>query len=278
MTMATQKKTSENGQRKITIIFGYGLFVAALAAVIVSTIIPLSTMLLNPVVNRLNVIATLIIFVAGAIIPFLVAYIIGDRTTRAKNKVTHHYNGVLFAVMAYWLSLFFSLIGPFAVDPIRGAIPELWMLQVANSWPILATIVIITIIAVSYHARKQKEGTSVLQYRPYQFVLLVSFIAPLILPLPQITDGYILTQLLSIGALAIFIGISYIVLRKIQPLKQARLTHAIVAVTFGIVSMQFAAQLIRDVPYTIFMAIAIIGAAVWVLYLWLSVHSTSKTK
>jgi MFS family permease len=279
--MATQKKVSENGQRKITIIFGYGLFVAALAAVIVSTVIPLSRILLNPVANRLNVTAMLITFVAAAIIPFLVAYIIGDRTTRAKNKVTHHYNGILFAVMAYWLTLLFSFIGPFVATPIRQVIPAFWMLQVVNTWPVLLTIIIIAIIAFSYHARKKKEGTSVLQYRPYQFVLLVSLVAPLILNLSQIAGGYLLTSLLNIGVPAIFIGISYIALRKIQPLKQARLTHAIIAFTFGIVSMQFAAQLVINLPVTtVFTALAMtaVGVAVWVLYLWLSVHATNKTK
>lgn len=278
--MSKQKAAADTSQRKITVFFGYTLFIAAIAAVIASTIIPWSTLLFSPGVRHLNVLSTLFAFVAAAIVPFLVAYIIGDKTTRSKNKLTHHYNGVLFGVMAYWLSLFFSSVGSYTIAPIRKAFPEFWVSSLVNSWPILATIIVIAIVAVAYHARKQKAGESVLQYRPYQLLLLLSFIAPFTLTLPQLVDGQLLSSVLNIGVPAVFIGISYATLKKAQSSKRARLTHAIIAVTFGILTMQFVAQLIHDITYNTFTTFALIamGAAVWVLYLRLSVRFAKKIR
>jgi hypothetical protein len=268
--MATRKQTTENSQRKITIIFGYSLFVMALVTVIVSTVIPWSILLLDSTVKHLNVIITLLSFIAAAIVPFLVAYIMGDKTTRTKNKVVHHYNGVLFGVVAYWLSLFFSSIGSSTVSPVRQAIPEFWMSTVVNSWPILANILVITIIAMSYHARPQKAGESVLQYRPYQVLLLSSVIATLALTQQYLADGYQLIGLLYIAISAIFIGISYMVLRKVHPFKLARLSSAIVAFSFGIITMGFAGQLASVIGYNILTTLAVTGISLvaWALYLW----------
>lgn len=278
--MATQRQTSENSQRKITIIFGYSLFVAALVTVIVSTVIPWSMILFNPVAKQLNIIATLLSFVAAAIVPFLVAYIIGDKTTRTKNKVAHHYNGVLFGVVAYWLSLFFIFLGSSTVAPIRQAIPEVWMATVVNSWPILANILVITIIAVSYHARTQKAGESVLQYRPYQVLLLSSVVATLALTQQYSADGYQLIGLLYVAISAIIIGISYVVLRKAHPFKLARLSSAIVAFSFGIITMGFAGQLASYVGYNTLTTLSVtcIGLATWALYLWLVVRLARRVK
>jgi len=277
--MTKQKKVSVNSQRKITVVFGYGLFVAALVAVTVSTIIPWSLMLLNPSAKHLNVVTILATFVAAAIIPFLVAYIVGDKITRTTNKVTHHYNGVLFAVMAYWLSLLFSSIGSLSIAPIRETSPEFWVSSVINLWPILATIIVISVIAVSYHMRTQKAGESVLEYRPYQFVLTASLIAPLLLTLPQIADGYLLASFLNIIVPAIFIGISYMTLRKVQQIKRIRLTYAIVAVSFGIIAMQFAGQMTGNMPYGALVSVmAAVGAIVWASFLGLSVRQSCKVR
>ncbi len=278
--MAKQKRAIENYQRKVTIIFGYVLFTTAIAAVIVSTIIPWSNLLFSPGIKHLNVLSTLFALVAAAIVPFLVAYIIGDKTTRSKNRLAHHYNGVLLGVMAYWLSLFFNAISSYTVMPIREAVTEYWISTVINAWPIIATIAIIAIIAIGYHARTQKAEESILQYRPYQLVLLASLTAPLVLTLPQIVDGYLLASFLNIGIPIMFVAISYAILKRLQLLRRVRLTHAIIAVTFGIVAMQFAAQLMRDAYYntvTTFVMVAI-GVTVWVLYLWLSLRQLRKAR
>ncbi len=278
--MATKKPITDTSQKKITIIFGYSLFVVAIIAMIVSTVIPWSMLLLNATVNHLNIIMILLSFIAASMVPFLVAYVIGDKITRTKNKVTHHYNGVLFGVLAYWLSMFFSYASSSTVMAIRKAVPQVWLSEIIISWPILATIAIITIIAVRYHARTQKAGESVINYKPYQVLLLASVVALLALTQLSASDGYQLYAALYTGVFALFIGVSYLVFKKVYPLKSVRLTNAIVAFSFGSIAMGFVGQLISVVGYNILGTLAItgIGIAVWALYLCLVVRSAKKAK
>jgi len=271
--MATRTQISELSRQKVTVIFGYSLFATAIMAVIISTVIPLGTILFSPHVKQLNVWMILIAFVAAAIVPFLVAYIIGDKATRAKSKVTHHYNGVLFGALAYWLSQLFVSIGALPFRAIWGTIDSVWAAPVANIWPILATIVVIAIVAVSYHSRKQKAGESVLQYTPYQLLLFGSVLISLVLSQQYITEGsQIIGGLLNIAVPLILIGISYTSIARVYPRKPARLVVAIVAVTFGYLAMQLAMELTYNVTYSVFLGIVatVIGVAVWVGYVRLS--------
>jgi hypothetical protein len=279
--MATKKQKSNIAQQKITIIFGYSLFIVAIIAMIVSTVIPWSALLLNATVNHLNVMMILLSFIAAAMVPFLVAYIIGDKITRTKNKVTHHYNGVLFGVLAYWLSMFFSYAGSSTVMAIRRAIPQVWLAEIVISWPILATITVIAFIAVRYHARIQKAGESVITYKPYQVLLLTSVVALLALMQLSASDGYQLYAMLYVGVFALFIGITYLVFKKVHPLKSIRLTDAIVAFSFGIIAMGFAGQLTSTVNYTtpVTIAISSLGFLVtWVLYVWLIARLANRVR
>jgi len=275
--MATHTQSNQD-TRKTTIIFGYSLFAAAIATLIIGTILPWTTLIFNPTTIKLNVLTTLFVFITAAIVPFLAAYIIGDKSTRVKNKTTHHYNGVLFGVLTYWISLFFSSIGSLTLNPIREAIPQYWISTIVGSWPILATVLTVAIIAIAYHAHPQRTAGSVLQYRPYQLVLLVSLIAPFALTLPQISSSYLLYTIINITVPFLFVGISYLVLKRAQVSRRARLAHAIVAVTFGILALQFTAQLTSLFQYNTLISYVMTaaGAAVWVLYLWLCVRKKSR--
>ncbi len=270
--MPVPKQTTKNSQRKITVIFGYSLFVVALLTVIVSIIIPWSAILMNPDAKHLNVIIILLSFISAAIVPFIVSYIIGDKTTRTRNRVTHHYNGILFGVVAYWLSIFFSSIG--ALAPIMRTIPGIWMVAAVNAWPILATIFVITIIAINYHARPQKTGQSVLRYKPYQILLISSVIATLILTQQYSAEGYqAIGVLLNIVVPTVFIAISYLMFKKAYTSRPARLSSAIVAFSFGFTAMSFSAQIGSVAGYTVLTTLmaTIIGLATWIIYLRLIV-------
>ena len=252
----------------------------AVVAVILSTIIPWGGLLFNPHVKQLNVWMILIAFVAAAIVPFLVAYIIGDKATRVKNKVTHHYNGVLFGALAYWLSQLFASIGTLPFQVSGAVVDTTWAAPIANMWPIVATIILITIIAVSYHAKKQKVGESVLQYRPYQVLLFLSVIVSLVLSQQFLAEGYQLTGgLLNIAVPLVLIGISYRVIAKAYPSKLARLVVAIVAVTFGYLAMRLSMELTYNVAYSVFLGIVatVIGVAVWLGYLWGVRHAANNS-
>ena len=269
--MATRTQISERSRQKTTIIFGYSLFATAVVAVILSTVIPWGKLFFNQHVKHMSVLMILIAFVAAAIVPFLVAYIIGDKATRAKNKVTHHYNGVLFGTLAYWLSQLFASIGTLPFQVSGAAVDTTWAAPIANMWPIVATIILITIIAVSYHAKKQKVGESVLQYRPYQVLLFLSVIVSLVLSQQFLAEGYQpIGGLLNIAMPLVLIGISYMVITKAYPRKLSRLVVAIVAVTFGYLAMRLAMELTYNITYSVFLGIVatVIGVTVWVGYLW----------
>lgn len=227
---------------------------------------------MNPDAKHLNVIIILLSFISAAIVPFIVSYIIGDKTTRTRNRVTHHYNGILFGVVAYWLSIFFSSIG--ALAPIMRTIPGIWMVAAVNAWPILATIFVITIIAINYHARPQKTGQSVLRYKPYQILLISSVIATLILTQQYSAEGYqAIGVLLNIVVPTVFIAISYLMFKKAYTSRPARLSSAIVAFSFGFTAMSFSAQIGSVAGYTVLTTLmaTIIGLATWIIYLRLIV-------
>ena len=160
------KKNKQSDKfKKITIIFGYSLFALLVLATTISTIIPFGSMLLNPTVRHLNVAVLLVSLVAGAILPPLVSYLIGDRATHSKSKLDHHFNGVLFGIASYWLSTFFFFIASDVISNIRSAFSEPLATAIV-SWPILPTLIILTAVAFGY-VKSKKKVVSVLEYKPY---------------------------------------------------------------------------------------------------------------
>ena len=91
----TKTKIQKNS---ITVRFGYALFALMVLSVVTSTIIPLSQALSYPTARHLNIWLMLLSFSAAAVLPLLVSYLIGDKVTHNKNKLLHHYNGVLFGL------------------------------------------------------------------------------------------------------------------------------------------------------------------------------------
>src|SRR5680860_1153970 len=162
------KKILEN-QIKTTTAFGYSLFIINLIAVAISSV-TFGAVLFEPNVNRFNVAILLIFIVSHLILPTLVSYIVGDKAARAKNKLLHHYNGVLFGLAAYWFSMLFSNLGSIVPNPVNENTPFI-LARIISAWPILATIVVMTFVAIIYN-RKPKNNNTMLQYLPYQIVLI----------------------------------------------------------------------------------------------------------
>ena len=275
LNMKKKNKQSSNSQMNITVLFGYSLFAISLLAVIISTIIPSVVGFFNPVDQYLDI-AGIILIVAIDILPALVSYFIGDRATHVKNRILHHYNGVLFGIAAFWLSLLFSTVG---VDVISSVVAPSFppnfpsfIYEIISAWPIVATILVMALVAVGY-SRNQKNKASVLQYRPYQLVLLGAVIGNFIysltnqyLYMPNIE--YVLENILSILVTIVLIGISYKLLSKAQPLRSARLSNAIVAVSMGLITISILSELDSYFAENIF-ALLTVGLLVWAAYLWL---------
>lgn len=278
-----KKKKLELTHQKVIVWLGYMLFGVIIIGTILSTVIPWSQLLLQPYVRHWNVSILLLTLVAGAILPVLIAYFIGDKTTRGKNKLMHHYNGVLFGVLAFWLSLLFSFIGSNILNTLRMSNLPDSLVSVISMWPILATVIILVVIAIT-HTRSHKNG-SVLTYTPYQALLLVcvavSSALPLIIYLAMTRDNYF-QNLLSVIVPVVFILISYLILRKRN--KETRINHLMLAtliVSMGLITVNVVNQVLPygvfiDDPINIISSVVsiIVGVAVWIFCLWSARHTS----
>jgi len=261
------KQANLSSQRNVTVFFGYSLFVLTLVAVTVSTVIPLGNLFFSPSVRHFNVALTLASFVAAAILPPLVSYILGDRSTHNKNKVSHHFNGVLFGIASYWLSLLSGLMGSMTISLVRDNFAEPWA-TVINGWPILAIILVMAVVATTYaHSRKDKG--SVLQHVPYQIVLIAGMVSTFV----YLSTGQYYMQdfawLVSARYIVVptaMIAISYKSLAKAQPSRLSRLTFAVVAVSIGFIAMTTAGQFISYLT-TNELVPMFVGVIVWLVYL-----------
>ncbi len=239
--MKKQSKRTEKTQR-ITIVFGYTLFILSLITLTISTIIPFGLYFFDPDVHHLNIAILLISLVAGAVLPPLASYFIGDRATHVKSKSEHHFNGVLFGIASYWLSLFFNFIESAMLPGIRSAVSEPWATVIAG-WPILATLVIMVMVAIGY-VKNRKKQPAVLGYVPYQLVLFAGLVATFVyILLHQYTATWV-TSLLYVIVPVILVGGSYIILpAKQYSSSMVRLTVAVVAVSIGFIASTIAGQL-----------------------------------
>lgn len=262
-------------QRKVTVVFGYGLFLLTLVMLIVFTVIPFTSLLFNPTVTRhFNALIILISLTLGAIFPTVISYVMGDSATHSKNKTSHHYNGVLFGLASYWLAILFMFIRIETTPNIMMSIAEPWSSIIA-SWPVLATIIVMLFVSITY-AKNQKNKSSVLQHRPYQVVLVGSF-AVLSVYLTIAGDYSIgILALASIASLIlqiILIIVAYKVLSKSRPTKAVRLSEAVITITISGIAVSLASQLIGQLSPLItvfdFVVPQLVGICVWAVYLWL---------
>lgn len=273
LTMVKNKQKLNKNQYKITVLFGYGLFAFTVLTLIFSTIIPFGSALFYPTARHLSIIVLLIAFIAVAILPALLAYILGDKATHAKNKNLHHYNGVLFAVASYWLAFLFSSI-------TYGWYMEVSQLQppfsslVGFLMPIVLAIAVMMVVAIAY-AKKQKGSVSVLEYRPYQLVLAGSIVAFMLdmLRYQDVTNNTILISLAYTIIPVILTAVSYWVLPKAKASRWAHFTDALIAMSFATISATLISTAIAymdlRLPYTVESWIAYsLALVIWLTYLY----------
>lgn len=259
-------------QEKITITFGYGLFFINIIVALVY-LFSFGNILSSPDINRFNVVILLIFITANAILPTLISYIVGDKTAHAKNLKQHHYNGVLFGIAAYLLSMVFSNIQGTISSlslPIFADIPTILWFTI-GSWPIAATIAVMAFIAVTYN--RNNKHNSMLQYRPYQLVLLGSVIGTLIYNIiaPYINAqnfDYLSGSLAFASITIIMIGISYKSMFNASKSVLAHIAHSIIAVTIALATITLVGQITYPLGFDFYGQTAgFAGLMTWVIYL-----------
>lgn len=261
-------KHNNSIQQRITVYFGYGLFLFTIVAILVS-LAPLAWMLANPKVLHWSVIATMTTFILAAIVPPLVGYFIGDTSTRQKSKLTHHYNGVLFAILGYWITVIVGA-GMFFVDinAISFGMPTY---IVGSFLPVVVALVALIILGIFY-ARHTKHQHSLLKYLPFRIGLLVTVGALFVISGISIASGTsygaelqgsIAVLFLPVVMIAILVAFGAWGMGKANGTVGERLVKSIITLSYAFIAMTFITQLLWFNPALASWGI-VVGIALWV--------------
>lgn len=267
-----KKQKQVDGIKRVTVALGYSLFALLLLALVLSTILPFGSMLFNPATKHFTVAVILVSLVAGAVLPALISYFIGDRSTRSKSLIDHQFNGVLFGIAAYWVSYFFILINSSNIESLRKLFTEP-LIPVISGWPILATILVMSAIAMRY-ASQRKRQASLLESRLYQLVLFGGIIAVLAYALIYSSrsgsDSFVASLLENLVTPIVFFGIACAALLGRGVKKSSRLTLAAIALSLSYIASSVDGQLFPDAAFSLYPFLPLaIGLVVLVMYLLL---------
>jgi len=275
---AVKASKSNDRQMRVTVYFGYGLFLLTFLALVLSAI-PWLRFYEIEGVKYLNITMLLISFVFTALAPPLIGYFAGDGATRAKSKLVHHYNGVLFGVLGVWVWLVATMLSTYTqfLIPISTTFENTLLIL---SPAIIAALVTITL--ATYYARSARHQGLLIDYKPYRWALIISA-TTLILSVGAsalMTIDYgndlamsLLINLVTPAAFVLAAVVAgYWILGRAGGTRGERLTRSLVAVGFSIVGLTLFGQLVSLItqwqPISIFYGIGFV-AIVWLTYLLL---------
>lgn len=184
--------------------------------------------------KHLNILVFTASLIAGAVLPTLLSYFIGDRLTHSKNKLVHHFDGVLFGIAAFWISLFIGYFSTDAITWLRSIFPDTFAHVMNSAWQIAVPALIMTMTAYAYtHQRKSKS--SLIEFRPYQMVLFSSITLFGISVLVGAFDpsALFITVLLTIVMPLFLTALSYVALFKLPFSQSSRLTLSVLSMSFA---------------------------------------------
>lgn len=211
-------KTKIDKIHKPLVVTGYISFALLAVSVLISTTIPFATILAQPNSIKINVTIIMISLTVGALLPVLVGYFIGDKSVKSKSKLSHHFNGVLFGLLAYW---WMTLIAAFASIPVHILPDNNIRVMLTNFVPSIFVAIVTTTLAVM-HVRSKQARHDVLEYKPFVIVLAASVLA---MPLLSIVNNY-MTNSVSVYtfvAPTIVLAVGYITHLSIKRCKLSKL-------------------------------------------------------
>lgn len=252
-------------------LFGAALFISALiigAFGVGSAIWYLSLLGSSAVVSAAGEFGKLAL---AGVLPPLAAFIVGDRSTKVRSRYEHFYNGVLFALMTSWLSMFIT----FFVVPQLPVFKFPFLAAELNAmWPALLALVIAIVIGLEYgHKRHQKL---LHEYLPFKLALTIPLIAliagsagelirQLASPNPSVYGMIVMVPLILMVGLLV---ISYFL--STERNAGDRLTEASICASIGL----FATMIASQIPYfgfgisTEVIVPSVIGILVWLAFLY----------
>lgn len=152
---------------QVTVYFGYALFLLFILG-FVADFLFFDTYDI-PEMIRAGLLTSMFAFVFATCIPPLLGYIAGDKATKSRSKLVHHYNGVLFGVLAFWLATIFTT--PVVFIDMSGWFGQLPQLITSGVFPAGLAVLTMLILAL-FFGRRTQHRMSAAQYRPYQIVFL----------------------------------------------------------------------------------------------------------
>ena len=263
---------------RVTVYYGYALFLLIFAGLLL-TLIPWFQLIAathaTRTVSDFSVVMLLVSFVFTALAPPLVGYLAGDGATRSKNKLIHHYNGVLFGVLGVWIWLVLGMV--YAYMPL-GVSTDTLQYVIFNLSP-TAVAAIITIVLGIVYARSTRHQVSLIDYKPYRVLLIgaAAALAPSIALAAGLSNG--LTDTTMVDAfvamivpllfMLVAVLVGYYVLGKKAGTVGERVVRSIVASGFAILASTGVIQLISYMNWEPAYQYIAMGTAVavWLSYL-----------
>lgn len=222
------------------IITGYTIFVLLVLATLLSTIIPYGLILLNPYSIKINVAIALVALTVGAVLPVLVGYLVGDTAIKSKSRFSHHFNGMLFGLLAYWIMM---LAGAYVQIP-TNLLPHNLHMILMNLLP-GCIVAIVTVVLTTTYVRSRQAKHDVLSYKPFVIVLATSVIATPLLMLIQntIMQSGAVYSFMAIAPILVSGSVSYLSLRRTPLRSLERLSWTLVSVSV-LYAMMFATYMV----------------------------------
>jgi len=227
------------------VVTGYILFSLLVVATLLSTTIPWGQMLIANLtrVSHYNLAVFFIALTVGAVLPVLLGYIIGNSSVKSKSKLSHHFNGVLFGLLAFWIMTIFAVLVTIPSELFSSQPNERVIL--INLLPCIGVAIITTIIAI-VHARSRQSKHDILLYKPFSVSLIASIV---VLPLWSLinnisTNSVSVDSFVSLLTVLILGVLSYVTLRKAKLSTYDKVVWSAVSVSVFFVASFVSSQLI----------------------------------
>lgn len=232
------------------VITGYALFSTMVVATFLSTTMPFGLLLLKPDVLHGNVATTMIALTVGALLPTIVAYTVGDKAVKSKSAMSHHFTGVLFGLLAFWMTLSVGYIG----WPLDSIVDDQNVSMLL--WSLLPAIIIggiLSTLAVA-HVRSKYAKKDLLTYKPFGILLLLSIVAWPLTALIQelVNESFQIGQFAVYPFLMIPGIVSYLALRKSPLGNYEKVIWSAIAQSVFFVALFVAFQLMFAVSVYVF--------------------------
>lgn len=273
----------------ITVWTGYTLFGLLVVSILLSVVIPMTNILFTPGSRVENTILTLVTLTAGSVLPALLAYFIGDSAIRSKHKGSHHFSGVIFGLLSYWLMMLISIpLSYLSVDALD--VPINLRLVLFSAVPILGVILVSGVLA-TMHARSRHASQDITDYKPFQYTFILTIVlliagGLLINVTMQSIEFY---SLIPPIVFVILGAISYATLRKVNINQMTKLTWSAISVSVFFIAAYVLTELTTWISYTFvknmsFESYAVVSGiafalslAGWAVYWTLTARAFSKS-